>query len=368
MKIALLTNFTKNFKEATNITILSFAKELKKNGHEAFIIAEGRQNLKKYELIGGIPVYSFYNFNKLRLGYLSSFLNRLFSYALTIKKLKKKGVEFDVLHGFSSSPVLVLRSLIAKVYARAKVVHTIKSYSKRKWGMGFAWLLNFTDLVTVQNKETAKALIKKGCKKSRIRIVHSHIDIEKFKPMNKKKIKAKYGYRGRKIILYYGAMRKEKGVDALIKAMPKIINNPVLIIASRVENYNKKYDLMIKNLENVKIITKDVDIVEYVNMADVVALPYPTLIGTEGNPSCLIESMAAKTAVVTSSLAELKEIVEDGKDVLMAKPGDIESLAREINKLLNDKKLQVRLTKNAYKKSKQFDVRLITKQFIDLYD
>jgi len=78
--------------------------------------------------------------------------------------------------------------------------------------------------------------------------------------------------------------------------------------------------------------------------------------------------MACKTPVVTTDLPELREIVEHEKDVLMAKPKDVESLSLEINKLLENKRLQVRLSENAYKKSKQFDVRLITQQFIDLYN
>jgi glycosyltransferase involved in cell wall biosynthesis len=52
----------------------------------------------------------------------------------------------------------------------------------------------------------------------------------------------------------------------------------------------------------------------------------------------------------------------------MAKPGDRDSLIAEINKLLNDEKLRKRLAENAYLKSGKFDVRLITQQFIELYE
>jgi glycosyltransferase involved in cell wall biosynthesis len=220
----------------------------------------------------------------------------------------------------------------------------------------------------VQTEEGAKKLIKKGCKRSKIKVVRSHIDTKKFRPLNKTSLKKKYGYK--KIVLYYGAMRKDKGVDALMKAIPLVEEDVMFVFASRVKNYNKKYDLMVGKLgikNKVEIITKDIDIVDYVNMADCVVLAYPNLIGTEGNPSCMIEAMACKTPVITTRLPELKEIVKEEEDVLMVEPGDIKELAKEIDRLLGDKKLQKKLAENAYRKSQEFDVKKITTYFIGLY-
>jgi len=78
--------------------------------------------------------------------------------------------------------------------------------------------------------------------------------------------------------------------------------------------------------------------------------------------------MACKIPIVTSYLSELREIVENEKDVLMARPGDVNDLISKINRLLNDKTLQRKLTENAYKKSKEFDTENITNQFIELYE
>ena len=115
-------------------------------------------------------------------------------------------------------------------------------------------------------------------------------------------------------------------------------------------------------------ILRDVKIEDYVAMADMVVLPYPNLIGTEGNPSCMLEAMACKTPVITTDLPELREIAEPEKEVLMAKPKDSDSLAAEINRLLKDKKLQEKLAENAYEKSKGFNDKIITKQFLELYE
>ena len=120
--------------------------------------------------------------------------------------------------------------------------------------------------------------------------------------------------------------------------------------------------------KHINIILDDLPIEEYVSMADMVVLAYPSLIGTESNPSCLFESMAAKTPVVTTNLPELREIFEPEKDVLMAEPKNVESLALQIKRLLEDPQLGKNLTESAYLKSKSFDVKIISKQFLELYE
>ena len=103
-------------------------------------------------------------------------------------------------------------------------------------------------------------------------------------------------------------------------------------------------------------------------MADLVVLPYLNLKYTENVPSCLLEAMACKTPIVTTDHLELREIVIPEKDVLMAQPENPISLTKNIIRLLNDKQLQNKLTESSYKKSKKYDVRKITKQFIKLYE
>ena len=74
-----------------------------------------------------------------------------------------------------------------------------------------------------------------------------------------------------------------------------------------------------------------------------------------------------KTALVTTDLPELREIVEPEREVLMATPGDVDSLTLQIKRVLKDASLRKKLAENAYLKVKQFDTKIITKQFVDLY-
>jgi len=117
----------------------------------------------------------------------------------------------------------------------------------------------------------------------------------------------------------------------------------------------------------VELSYRDVIIEDYVSMANAVVLAYPNLIGTEGNPSCLLESLAAKTPVITTSLKELREIVTHEEDVLMAIPGNVSSLADNITRLLNDPILQEKIQQNGIIKAKEFSTEKIATQFLKLY-
>lgn len=368
MNIALIASSSLNSrKEATWLTLHSLAKEYTKQGHKVIVSAEKNSSLPEIEEVEGIKIYRLYK-------------GKILAGARSLRSIaKKENLSFDIIHGFSSSPLMALNTLLAKnSFPHAKTIHTIKSYSKHNIARNvFPKLLKNIDGITVPTQKLKESLSSKHNHnfEQKIRIILSPINIQKFQPRNREALKEKHGYKGKKIVLYYGAIREQKGVDYLIQAVP-LIEDPkkeiefIFAIRSKAVEKREMYLSMARQLDcedRIKIILEDLPIEEYVSMADMVVLAYPNLIGTEGNPSCLLEAMASKTPVVTTNLAELREIVAPEKDVLMATPKDVPSLAAEITKLLKDEKLAHELAENAFKKSKQFDVQLISKQFLELY-
>lgn len=351
-------------KEATSKTILNYSKELIKLGNKVVVIAEKRNEKNRKGEIDGVKVY--------RIGGVRyfGFYNRMFGHALGVRKMQKYG-RFDVVHSFSSAPILVLRSLFSKLFSKAKIVHTMKAYSRSKFGdMGY-FLLNYADKITVPTKVFADKLVQKGVKKNKIAVIRSHIDTSVFVPKDKTKLKRKYGYNGKKVIFYYGAMWDLKGVNYLIDAMHSVAKQDVVFVFAprNIDNYVEGYKQQLTMMglsQYCDFVLEDVNIAEYVAMADMVVLPYPSLKGTEGNPSCLIEAIACKTNVVTSDLPELREIL-NSKEVMFSEPKNSKSLAVAINTLLKDAQLSKKMANAAYKKSKDFDLKKITKEFVDLY-
>ncbi|MBI2573117.1 glycosyltransferase family 4 protein [Candidatus Woesearchaeota archaeon] len=341
MNILILCNsFLPGFKEATKITITEFAEILTQQGHRVEIIPN----------------------------------NSLVQTYKKAKQLKKDNFTPDIIHCFSSAPLLVLKTLLVeRLFPKTKTIHTLKSYSKKLLGsLHFARLLNKADLITVSTHATKQALTHHGAKESKIQVIRSPINLDRFVPMNKDVLKKKYRHANKIVLFYYGSLHKNKGSYQLIEACAPILKedrNTVLITCPRHAVPQELLDHA-KSLEiqdQIQWKTHDVDIVEYLNMADVLILPYISMEGTEGNPSCLLEAAACKVPIVTSDFAELREIMKPDVDVLIAPPGNIEKLSEQIQRILGDHKLAKKLTENAYKKKEEYKNTVIADEFVELY-
>ncbi len=370
MNIALLSTGFLGEKEATAITLLDFAVQLLGWGKKVTIISEKRKELSRCETYKGIKIYRI-GFPKDNLAKPALYIyNKILAHALAIRRMNRKNeLQFDIIHNFSAAPLLSLRAILSKMINRkAKVIQTLKSYSRDSIGNYGYRLLNHVDVVTVPTKIFAERLVSHGVKTNKIKVIPSHINTAKFFPRNRLELKKNYNLTKRKVILYYGSMWENKGTDLLIKAIPHIVEKhpeALFVFIPRNWPYAKRYNhSLLKCPQNVKMIDFEVNIPEYVALADVVVLPYITLIGTEGNPSCLLEAMACKTPIVTSNLLELKEITVGS--VLMAEANNLSSLIEKVNQALSSYPSE--WLEKAYLQAQKFSVPIVAEQFLDLYE
>lgn len=87
----------------------------------------------------------------------------------------------------------------------------------------------------------------------------------------------------------------------------------------------------------------------------------------EGIPTVLLEAMAAGVPVIASDLAGVGELVRDDVTGLLTRPGDVESLAAAIERLLDDAELRCRLCSGAASLLREeFDRTATTRRMGDL--
>jgi colanic acid/amylovoran biosynthesis glycosyltransferase len=87
----------------------------------------------------------------------------------------------------------------------------------------------------------------------------------------------------------------------------------------------------------------------------------------EGLPIVLMEAMAIGTAVVASRVAGIPELIDDGKSGLLFTPSDWGDLTDHIRRLLDDRTLRRKLTKQAREKiAEEFDIRRSARQLQQL--
>lgn len=346
-----------NAKEATRITLLSLAQGLVNQGKDVIVVCAKAQDLPDEEKIGSVHLYR----------YSFPFLSKLFFPLAAVMDLKKKNIRLAILHGFSSTPFFVLSTTLARTACYpAKVIHTLRSYSRRQWGNVGFFLLNLASHVVIPHRTFAERLW--TIPKDKIAVIFSSIDHAQFFPQDKKRLKQKYGYEDSKVIFHYGGMWHNKGTHILLQAVPQIVakDNKIRILLAPRYNDIRHLRALVEKLnigKYVEFIRGDVKIEEYVNFADLVVLPYLSLQGTEGNPSCLLEAMACKTPVITSKLPEIKEIT--GNSVFFAEPNNIQDLAEKIIFALQHS--SPAMIEEAYLRAQNFSINNSVQKHLQIY-
>lgn len=146
-------------------------------------------------------------------------------------------------------------------------------------------------------------------------------------------------------VLFVGRLHEIKGVDYLLRALPKLReSHPELgLMIVGYGSYGARLEAEARRLglENqVKFCGKQPhgEIARYLRGARAVAVPSVTEPDgrTEGMPSVLIEAMAAGCRVVASAVGGMKDVVRDGENGWLCEPRDADDLARRLLVALAD--------------------------------
>ena len=135
-------------------------------------------------------------------------------------------------------------------------------------------------------------------------------------------------------LLYFGRLSEEKGIDVLLEAMRKAdvsiklkivgegpeeeklkVKSEKLKAGNRVEFVGPKYGEELQNL---------------INGAKAIVIPS---VWPENMPLSLLESMAIGKMVIASRIGGIPEIIKDGENGFLFKPGDADDLADKINRI-----------------------------------
>lgn len=173
-----------------------------------------------------------------------------------------------------------------------------------------------------------------------------------------------------KYILFAGTLTHRKGYDDLLRAFARI--------SSHFPNWRLKLAGNGEIEEGKRIATEHgiddkVDFLGWINgeekdkvfrNASVYCLPSYS----EGFPMGVLDAWAYHLPVVTTPVGGLPDIAVDGENTLLFNPGDIVTIAIQLEKIMIDEKLRIKLTKtSAQLSSNRFCIKEITKQLSELY-
>jgi len=228
-----------------------------------------------------------------------------------------------------------------------KVVNNVPSYIKAS--------IEYIDYFIVPSEFVKESLVKFGISKNKIFVVPFGVDINKFKPIEKK-------HNETFKVAFSGNVNKRKGIPFLIRAWKELnLKNAELHIYGRiypeVKNYlkdAKKYNIFLhgftKNIEKV--------------------LPYhdiyvfPSLL--EGSAKSIYEALACGLPVITTKNSG--SIVEDGKEGFIIPTCNVEAIKEKILYFYKNRKKIKEFSINARKKAEKYTWEDYGRNIVNIYE
>ena len=68
----------------------------------------------------------------------------------------------------------------------------------------------------------------------------------------------------------------------------------------------------------------------------------------EGLPMAILETMAQGIPNISTSIASIPEVLHDGKNAFLIRPGDVDALCRCLLKLVGDEDLRMAFSRKSY--------------------
>lgn len=168
-----------------------------------------------------------------------------------------------------------------------------------------------------------------------------------------------------------GRLVREKGhvylIESLEKLSKKLPNIFHFIVGSGPLEKEIRATLKRKNLVNVKLIKglPQKDLFALILACDLVVVPSIS----EGFPMVVGEAMCLGKPVIATKISGIVDMIEDGCDEgVLVPPHDVDSLTNAIEELYSNENYRLIIAQNSRKKIAKFDIKIITKEWIEYYE
>ena len=342
------------------------SKRLIKDGHDVYVVTYREGSTPYYENDKGVHVYRVDNYMINPNNFIDWIMQLNFNMVAKVNELIAKGEKFDVIHAHDWLVAYAAKTL--KNSYDLPLVSTIHATEAGRNGgihdevqryiNDTEWMLTYESSEVIVNSKFMKNDLQRlfGLPYEKINVVANGINSTTYSGVEKDyDFRRQYAADNEKIILFMGRLVYEKGVQHLISAMPKILENyhdAKLVIAGKggmldelkaqVEAMGLGQKVYFTGYLNAKQVSK------MYKCADISVFPSTY----EPFGIVALEAMLAGVPTVVSDVGGLNEIVEHGVDGMKSYAGNPNSLADSILALLFNPQLCDSIAKKARAKVK----------------
>ena len=343
------------------------SKRLIKDGHEVTVITYKEGNVPYFEDDKGVKVYRVDNYMINPNNFIDWIMQLNFNLLAKANEIIDKEGKFDVIHAHDWLVAYAAKSLknsydipiVATIHATEAGRNSGIHDETQRYINDTEWMLTYEANEVIVNSNYMKCELQRnfGLPFEKINVIPNGVNLTMYSGIERDyDFRRNYAADNEKIILYAGRLVYEKGVQHLIGAMPKILQNyhdAKLVIAGKGGMYDElKSQVDFLGLGNKVYFTGYMDhksLCKLYKCADIAVFPSTY----EPFGIVALEGMLAGNPVVVSDIGGLNEIVEHGVNGMKSYAGNSNSIADSILTLLFDHKLGVEISKNAKARVKE---------------
>lgn len=349
---------------------MELSTALAKLGAEPVVITHAYPSQPSEEQIDGVKV--------MRLnGFVIPRLNRGVSVGLICRlhRCIKHG-NFDIVHGQDLYSLMSLMSVHSARKCGIPSVVTCRSVheSSGLWKLVYQpiiFTLRRADRVITVSEAAAKFCHDLGVPSEKTVVILNGIDLTKFDPsVDGSPVRKRLGIEDEPIVATAIRLVKRKGPGHLVASFARVIKSvpsAKLVIAGwGPEEKNLRAQIQELGLEEAVFMTGPLSrekVAELMAAANVFVLP--SVVEAFGRAA--VEAAAVGTPVVVPRAGGMPEIIKDGFNGLLFRPGDEVGMANAILRVLTDKKLVERLRENGMRTARKLSLESTAKRTLSLY-
>lgn len=224
--------------------------------------------------------------------------------------------------------------------------------------------INASDGVTAVSHQLRQQTLDSFRITREIEVIHNFVDFNRFKPSDKAHFKKAIAPDNEKVLLHTSNFRKVKRVQDVIGLFQKVLEvipAKLLLIGDGPERLHMEELCRQLNLcDEIRFLGKQDAIEELLAVSDLFIMPS----GKESFGLAALEAMACEVPVISSNVGGLPELNVHGVTGYLSEVGDVEDMARNAIRLLQDPELLKTFRKNAYDRAREFDIS----QIMPLYE
>jgi len=265
---------------------------------------------------------------------------------------------------------ILLRAILKRERYDVVHFHTSRAHSMAPFARGFGRTLIVTrrmdyrpnrvfaqylfnravDGVVAISGGVADSLAAAGVDRSRVTVVHSGVDCDRFRPATAQEradARGALGISEREFVISaVGALEARKGHRYLIEAVGslgatmKSVNVECLIVGQgSIREALQREIAVVRGIEHIRLLGRVDDPREVLRASDVFAMPSVK----EGLGVAALEAMASALPVIASDVGGLHEVIENERSGILVPPSDAGKIASAVEKLAQSAELRAQM-------------------------